>query len=1095
MAHLFLYCSSAGSGKTRTLAKVYLLLALRYRSDYFRHILAITFTNKATQEMKDRVIRYLVELSSGRSCDLAVELQQDLRMDARTVQERSQEVLRLILHQYGDFSISTIDAFFQRVIRAFAREAGLTGDYRLIIDTDRVLQEVVDMLLADVGRDKDLTRWIIDFALHELEVRQKLDIRQELIEFSRQLIREEFRQIENQLMQTSPQTISRFIQDVRNIQYGFIQAIRNVAVPVLNDLKKAGFSVSDFKYGANGSIFKRLEKISQLQKISDLSPDDMNGGRFSEYQLPENWPSSRCDQDKRLWLINYAENMGIPQLNKLRSIVEKDYAKALTAELVQQHIYIFGLVNYLLVKLRDYRHEHRAMLLADAPFFLKNIINKSDTPFIYEKVGSVYHHFLIDEFQDTSYMQWENLRPLVVNSLDQGYDSMIVGDVKQSIYRWRGGDFSLLEEEVEKQIGRERVVIEPLSTNYRSARNIVRFNNAFFTGVVQRIVTSRNASFAQKLFLDAVQEVHQSDEGYIRIRLLPKKGNTNKWKEEAMRALCRDIETLQLRGVPPRDIAILVRYNREGQAIVNYLMQYRQSSDAREGVHYNVTSAESLRLDRAASVNLLISALQFLRNPDDNIARARLAFEYNRIHHPDLAVSQVIQVTSLDNLKKRVPDRFLKALIRLRNKSLYEITETLVDIFGLMRVVGEAPYLQAFQELVLQFMEGERNDLSDFLTWWNDICDSEKGSLKSATGEHAMQVYTIHKAKGLDFKYVLIPFCGWSLDHEGNKAPIMWASISDEPFDALKVVPVRYNKKMPESFFRETYEKERQRVLIDNLNLLYVAFTRAKQGLFITAPVNEKENAADEMTHTGQLLKSFVDQSPDFRKNPEISEMGDLPSEATDAPDRIPASVPSPEPYETYIWSEILFVEKAEEMTRLRSLEQRDESRQKGKLWHILLAKIHHEGMAEEVVRNHVDAGIISDAEGREFLELFRQWLNNAQFKEWFSCSPEWKIYTEVPVIRDDREEKRFDRLLINKNRAVVIDFKTGESHPISDKTNNQDRQQVLQYMELLRNMHYAEVEGYLFYTADIRVERVFPEESDNKNKRGNNQLSLDYTS
>lgn len=1072
MSHLTIYRSSAGSGKTRTLAKVYLALALRYRTDYFRHILAVTFTNKATQEMKNRIIRYLDEFSRGINNDLTAEMQQLLGYDERAFSTNSEEVLRLILHRYNDFSISTIDAFFQRVIRAFTREAGLAGDYRLIVDNNEVLDAVVGELLDEAGRNEQLTRWLVEFTLHSLENEQKLDIRADLKKFAGLLLKEEFKLVEQQLASLDSLKLKAVREELNKIRFSFLNTIKRFAAEAVQWFEENGLEANDFKHGKSGSVFVWFKKISGLKSVSDITEDKVGARVRKDFHNAGNWPAKESGNKDNIQ--KFAESKGTALLQEILSYRDKHFAEALTAEIILQNLYLFGLTQDLIRKLRDYRDQHRAMLLAEAPAFLQGIISESETPFIYEKVGSFYNHFLIDEFQDTSGLQWNNLRPLVINSLDQGYESMVVGDVKQAIYRWRGGDLKLLHEELEKQVGKERVRTQPLDTNYRSARQIVAFNNAFFQTASRIVSTITGAAIPAEAFHDVVQQQQREEEGYVRIAFIPAKPKNNDWKETAKANLCSIIEELQQRGVPPRDIAILVRTNKEGQEIITHLVNHQYSGEAKTGVRYEVVSNESLRIDNAATVNLLLHAMRYLYNPDDHLARAGLAFEYNRIHARK-PVAQIMQVTNEKKFRKMLPEVFVRQEAYLRGLPLYELTETLIGIFRLTDEVGEIAYMQAFQDIVLNFANREQNELGAFLSWWEEVCDTDKATIKSASESNALQLLTIHKSKGLQFKYVIIPYCNWGMDQSNDH--VLWVQTDVEPFNALGILPVRYGRNLQDSHFQKEYETERISSYLDNLNVMYVAFTRAETGLFVIAPrpENLKDDRELNITSVDKLLISVLRQNSGSPLPGDKLEWGTLPHVQQESVHLTNDGLTG---YATYSWRQRLVVRSA-------SSPEAGALRESGILLHDILSRLHYADELPELMRQLVVQNVLSQQEADRLERQITHWLSHSVVASWFGRS--WKVRTEVPVLTPDGAYRRIDRLLVQEGKAVVIDFKTGHPNPASDEA------QVREYMQLMLQMGMEQVSGYVFYTqsGDYTEVKLIP--SGKKKKGNDNQLSLDF--
>ncbi|HEV8515157.1 MAG TPA: UvrD-helicase domain-containing protein, partial [Cyclobacteriaceae bacterium] len=699
MAKLFqIYRSSAGSGKTRTLAKEYLKLALRFRSDYFKHILAVTFTNKSTQEMKDRIMRYLNEFANGETNELALELQKELNLDPQTFQSQAREVQAAILHNYNQFSISTIDAFFQKVIRSFTREAGILGDYRLEVEQDMVMEEVIGTLIDELGERKELTDWVVELALQNLENDRSWDMRQSLASFSNEIFREEFRAVEESLghYTENKNFFRETLTALQKKRFEFINFTKSRAKNVLSEFHSLGLTSDDFKYA--GGIYNFFVKISEFGSVKDFDEKAKGSRVDNEFQSSKNWLGK--DHPRSMEIIRLADQNWIPVLNEILDYRKRNFQLALSAEVALSNFYAFGLVTDISRKLADYKRENNLMLLADAPQFLNGIIQNSDTPFIYEKAGSFYRNFLIDEFQDTSGLQWKNFQPLLTNGLDSGYPSLIVGDVKQAIYRWRGGDQSLLQTSIENELGKARTDVKLLNNNFRSAKEIIGFNNEFFKSAATIASFDNGLPISNNEYHDVEQSVTKTGDGFVQVTFFPDYEDL-KWKDEAMRQMVLDIEELQKKGAKASDIALLVRTNVEGQELVTYLLNHKNSEEAKDYCGYDVVSSESLRIDSASAVNLLTAALTYLLNPEDAIARAQLAYEYSRQQDLEKPLADVFAVSNPVVFENNLPPAFTERKLSLRKLSLFELTETLIEIFELGKNSGELPYLLAFQDQVL----------------------------------------------------------------------------------------------------------------------------------------------------------------------------------------------------------------------------------------------------------------------------------------------------------------------------------------------------------------------------------------------------------
>lgn len=1071
-----IYRSSAGSGKTRTLAKQYLRLALKFRSDYFKHILAVTFTNKSTQEMKDRILAYLDDFSNDQSQDLAAELQKELKLDTSTFKQNAQEVRSEILHKYSQFSISTIDAFFQRVIRAFTREAGLSGDYRLEVEHDEVVDEVISNLMEELGSNDQLTQWVVEFASKNLEEDKGWDVRPGLREFAAEIFKEEFRLIENEVeaITSKPDFFATLKGKLVAQRSEFLNFIRPRATEAVKAIEDHGLSVTDFKYGAKGSLYSHLVKLSTIKSVRDY-PESRSRAE-NEFTVPKGVVSEKSP--RRNDVLSLAEQKLVPILKEINDYYKKRSAAALSAEFVLSNFYAFGLIADISRKLREYKQENNMMLLSDAPYFLNSVIGESDTPFVYEKVGSFYKNFLIDEFQDTSGLQWKNFKPLIINSLDSGYESTIVGDVKQAIYRWRSGDLYLLQKQVGTEIGEHRTGSYTLDRNFRSSKQIVAFNNEVFKAAAQLVAQETGAAIPADVYGDVVQGIQKKSEGFVDVSFLSNEDG-EKWDEFALQRVPGYLERLQGLGVSLKDIAILVRSNYDGQRIVTQLLEYKHSGNAKKDCRYDVVSNESLQLDGAGSVNFLIGALQYLQNPDNAIARAQVAFEYTRLRKSTSDLHQVFTVSNQATFESNLPESFTRQKSSLKKLPLFELTETLIELFGLGKEAGELEYLQTFQNEVLTFSNRERNDIGAFLDWWDEI--GRKKSVQVSGDLDAAQIITVHKAKGLQFKYVILPFCGWELDH-GWKTPMMWVKSDQAPYDKAGFLPVNYAGRLEESYFVEYYREERIRSYLDNLNLLYVALTRAEHGMIVTAPYSKSGN---KLSNVGYLLHNVVRQ-PTFvaQWNDKLKELKTSAWTNFEEERKSPVESLSLTQYTAGSWRNKMVI-RQNAAGHFKEQESETTARIKyGIHLHTIFSRIQYQEELDEAFTVLQHTGIINEQEKPLIRGLIDELLTNETIASWFDKT--WVVRTEVPVLLPGGEESRIDRLMIKDKQAIVVDFKTGNP-------TKSDTQQVSGYLDTLRKMNFVDVSGYLLYIRTGEVVQVPPGKPTRSSKQNKNQLGLDF--
>ncbi|HKZ38461.1 MAG TPA: UvrD-helicase domain-containing protein [Chryseolinea sp.] len=1073
-----IYRSSAGSGKTRTLAKEYLTLALRFRADYFKHILAVTFTNKATQEMKDRILSYLDDFANSRQNELADDLKKELNLDDPTFRQYAHAIQSDILHQYAQFSISTIDAFFQKVIRAFTREAGLMGDYRLEVEQDNVLEEVIDNLIDELGSNKELTEWVVEFAKENLENERAWDIRYSLIEFAKEIFREEFKEIEEQVVSLTSEKdfFKRLRSKLWEQKNGFLSRIEPPAKEAIDIIRSQGWDPSDISYGQNSGLISFFETFALQKNIKEFKPPS---DRLRNYfTVAANWPSKTSRNPKDI--VSIAQSKLIPILQHLIELYDNHFTAAISAEVVLQNLYVFGLIADISRKLKEYKDENNLMLLADAPKFLNGVIQDSDTPFIYEKVGSFYKNYLIDEFQDTSAMQWKNFLPLLINSMDQGHPSLVVGDVKQAIYRWRGGDLKLLQQEVEGHIGKYRTDVKELNSNFRSASAIVNFNNIVFKTAASSIALETGHPISTEAYHDVNQQIFREEEGFLRVKFLEDEEDLS-WKERALNLIPIYLEELQGLGIALKDIAILVRKNEEGQQIVAHLLQYKNSEQAKPGYQYDVVSNESLRIDGASTVNLLLGAMRYLLNPDDVIARAQLGYEFARLHEPQRPITEVFAVANQVFFESNLPPSFAKEKSSLKKLPLFELTETLIEIFKLGEQYGELAYLQAFQNLVLNFYSRERNDLGAFLEWWEN--NRHKHSVQVSGEVNAVQILTVHKSKGLQFKYVLIPFCFWNLDHDPMRAPNLWVTSEKSPFNQAGFLPVKYSSTLEKTFFDDYYQLEHTRSYLDNLNLLYVALTRAEKGMIVMVPHPTVRNVKKSAAHLLYTSITLSELSASWNDNTQEYNAGTWqPPKKAESKDSSEAL--SLKMYPSHRWRDKLVIRQSAKTYFNPAEDEKFEKITFGIHLHTILSRIKYASEIAEALEGILLEGYITQEEKAPLLKQLQELLNIPQVAAWFK--PDWEVRTEVPILLPEGTENRIDRLMIKDKKVIIVDFKTGD--PMKS-----DQRQVLSYIEILRKMNFVDIEGYLLYIKDSQVVSVMPGKVKVTRKKDENQLGLGF--
>ncbi|MCE2996740.1 MAG: UvrD-helicase domain-containing protein [Flammeovirgaceae bacterium] len=1024
-------------------------LALK-RPEYFRFILAMTFTNKSTQEMKDRILRYLSDFAKGESQDLAEEIIREEAKDGvilkpAELRKRSEEVLTLLLHRYAEFSVSTIDAFFQRIIRSFTRETGLLGNFRLEVDNAFVMEEVIDILVSQLSANADLRGWLLEFSMEKLTDGKDWDVRKALLDFAQKIEKEDFKAIEESVLHVTEdksffRSFRKRLSDQRNT---IEKTVFSKAEQLINEIGAQQLTSDDFS-GKSTGIYSYIKKLSR----EVILPSNT----VSEIVLhADKWPHKSSPRFQVV--LSHAKNKWQPQLAELVSYIEQNLELYHSVSAVIRNMYSFGLISDILRTQRKYLSDENLMLLSDASQFLNKLMNEQDTSFIYEKVGSFYRHFLLDEFQDTSGLQWKNLLPLIQNGLAQNYSSLIVGDVKQSIYRWRGGDLSILQSQLQKDIHPSLTATHELDTNYRSDGAVVTFNNHFFQSAAEIIAAQSESVFAKEAYREAEQKVAVNpDRGFVRIQFLEEEDDEDSFLDRSLARLPRLIEELQEKGVPLKDIAFLVRTNREGQQIANRFMEYRASAEAIENCRYDVVSNESLMVDRASCVLVLLSALRLLEDANHQIARAHLAFEYQKLWPTQAFIdwNEIFTDSKTTAFHKWMPPTFMQQRERLAALPLFEMVENLIQIFNLGTVGEEVIYLQSFQDIIQEFSQREKNDLTSFLAWWE--LNREKKSIQVAGGVDAAQIITIHKAKGLQFKYVIIPFLDWELG-AGFKEVLLWCKSEHPLLQEAGYMPIRYVSNLSKTVFKDDYLKETQRLNLDNLNLLYVAFTRAEAGLIAFAP-DKRSSKEGKFSTVGQLAYEIVEQNAQWVPQEKKLEIGTIQplKNTTD----VPQQILSLKNYVVTPWRDRLQV-RTSGMEFFTPNEKREKINY-GIFLHAILSKVRTKEDVTPAMQRAMQQGVISESERSE-LEVLVQWVVN--LPELQPCfDPQAQCKMEATLLTTQGFEKRIDRVAMIGTSAYVVDYKTGDP-------TNKDVAQVKEYMQLLMGMGWKSVKGYLVYVQE----------------------------
>jgi len=1068
---LTIYKASAGSGKTFQLVVEYLRLLLVNPQNY-RHILAVTFTNKATAEMKSRILEQLNLLASGKSSKYLAELQAGNSLSEAAIRQNARVVLKNILHDYNRFSISTIDSFTQRIIKAFNREMGISPNYQLELNGELVLAEATDRLLAKIADDKKLLGWLTDFSREKIEDSHSQRIEEDIQTLGKELFKENFQLFfpddENQVY--SRDNLELFAKELNQIKNQFENHLKKLGKKGAEIIAASGLTVDDFsgKDKGVGSLFSKFE-TGYLKEVSATAK--------SGAESIEKWYTKTSTKKAEIHAL--AESTLQPLLIEIVDFIINNENLYNTALPVIKQMRMLGILADLKEEIRLLLHEKGVLQLSDANLLLHKIIGNSDSPFIYEKTGTWYKHFMLDEFQDTSGLQWSNFKPLIANSLAEGHKNLIVGDVKQSVYRWRNSDWHILAKQLYSDFDASQTETFTLEKNWRSDINIISFNNQVFKELMQAFEDEQFSKLGDgtemlveqfRKIYDALAQIPGDDKkektGLVDVRFLPAKS----FVEDSARLLVEQVKKLQDSGIKAAETAILIRKNREGLPIIKAFME---ASALPENKNYNlrVLSNESLFLFASQGVQTVINVVDYLINPNNPVIRAALVNQYiNWLKPMQTGVEKAPDETVFVNVETLFDSEIRPKTDEVKTKALLcALDEAIIHIcavFGLFEIETELPYLQTLIDCAADIKSSHANDLSGFLFWWNET--GIKTSVSINEDVDSVRLLTVHKSKGLEYKAVLVPYLNWKIIEPG-KSPILWCRPKSEPFNKLPLLPVKSSGALMKSDFSADYLEETSNAFVDIFNLVYVAFTRAKSALVVHCPEPAKpsknnSNSLKPMEFVFKIALENLAQQPGFNNTWNSENLsfnfGTLTIEKKEA-----------EQQSTQIISKYAFNDFSRKV-RLRKTgddllvlgENRQTEKNHGKLIHEILAAINTEGDIKKACLQALFDGRITDSERIEIEELLKISFKNPLIAEWFGTK--YKVLNERNLLTNN-ELCRPDRIMVLGNSAVVVDYKTGVQ-----KLPKYNRQ-VAQYAEILSRSGFEKVEGYLWYTRLHEVEKV----------------------
>lgn len=1048
---LDIYSASAGSGKTHLLTNYYLRLLLIGNVD-FRKILAVTFTNKATDEMKRRIIEELYQIAvNPQLSDFFKDLSSDKNKWLR-LQNRANVVLRIMLHDYSSFSVSTIDKFFQQILRNFTREIGVNDNYTLELDTEKSLEIVIDRIYASLAskENTDLLRWLIVFSENKLEEGYSWNVKKDLTSLSRELFKETYR-LHQATIQTeieNKEKLKEFGKEIKEIKHKFRLKLKKIGVKALAIMNKKGLTPEDFKGGMR-SPFKIF-----IHLVNGDIPE-LKESFFKLHNTLSEWTAKNTDL-QLVQAIKEAYEEGLNEcVGELIDLFNTEFVLYNSADAVDQCFFKFALLGDISRHLSNYAQEKNLLFILDTTELLNKIVGNADAPFIYEKVGTRIDHYMIDEFQDTSKLQWQNFLPLLKESLSSHKKNLIVGDVKQSIYRFRNSDWQLLSKKVEADLNLFDFKRETLEFNWRSSSQIVAFNNHLFgwlkgmENVKDKWSQNALSSIVKEAYADVEQKIPpqhlKKTAGYVRLSFIE---NTKEisWKDEVLRRLPLDLENLQSRGISLRNIAILVRKKSEAALIAQTLLEYKQKHPD-SPYKYDVVSDEALKINSSKAVQLILAALHYLDNPGSDTARFHVILQFERLKQQRSGVTDI----NVDRLLAEVNDKsFLLEIEKKAKGTLYEIVENLLFVYNKLFDDNDKIFLQSFLDIVLDFSSHNNQELSLFLEWWDK--NGEQKNISIPDMQDAVRIMTIHKSKGLGFENVIIPFCDWKTDLDTSKDSILWCKTKTFPFNNFSFLPVKYSSKLINTVFEKEYKEERKYAFIDSLNTLYVAYTRAEKQMLIYTPLSKKIDEKDFSSVSNILSACFAPLSTmevHFGQMESMKRQREFNQNEEKSPD-------------------LYYADKGSRLKlRLRqeiSFDEKENKRGYGIFMHKVLSKIEKKENLYDIVREMYENGNIKSIQTSELITLLEKKLNNPSVRRWFDGS--MIVYSERPVLSSERGIKIPDRVMFvpGTKEIEVVDYKFGE------KEDTVYSKQIMTYCRLIKDMGFENVRGYLWYVSLDKV-------------------------
>ncbi len=1046
MGKFEVYNASAGAGKTYTLVKNYLAICLGSENTMkFREILAITFTNKAANEMKERIVEQLRQMGTYTASDkkddaaysMLFQLADELKLSPEKVSYRSRDILSTILHNYSAFSVSTIDKFTNRLIRSFAQDLKLNSNYEVELDSGEMLSEAIDRMLANLVEGSSTSQVLLEFVNAKLDEGKSPRPEQSLQDMGKNLFDEGAMPFLKKLKGFDSARVMEAGKSLKKEQKQFEASLKSQADQLLDLIHSHGVEKMDFSRGTVYNYITNLQNTDESKWPPNATVlKVLDGGDFYSRANAKNVASkfSPIESELRHGLALAVESVleNYPRYHLISKILTDIYSLATLAEIES---------NLELVK-----DETNRLPIGEFNKLISEKLDQEPTAYLFEKLGDRYHYFFIDEFQDTSVLQWKNLLPLIGNAMASSGSVMIVGDGKQSIYRWRGGDVSqfvnlsndtdpsnkiLVGEEIRELYQREKVT---LGSNYRSRKQVVEFNNDFFTKAASQLEGEQ----FKDLYNEASQKVERQEGGYVYLNRLQHDKDT--YEEQQCEECLRIIMSVADRGYDLKDITIITRRKQDGSLLAEFLLNHAIS----------VVSPDSLIIAQSADVRAVVSFLKFLVRPDDHGIR----WDF------------LNKIWEADTVRKGFSEKhlFLDKLIHLRAHDLHHYLEETLEGYSLSGIlelslldkvyrianmlnlpIQTNPFLHTFMDQVVDYQNKKGDGEAGFVRWWDDKGSSRSISLPE--GNSAVNIMTVHKSKGLEFPVTIVPFADWLATTEPGGSST-WMNIEEFNIEGLPVARVKLSESN-ETFetYRELYNSNKENVYLDNLNLAYVAFTRAVDELYVIGSTGKHK---DSQNFTRYIAHYFKESDIDGN----MLELGE-PLALTRETDLKTAEAKGFDLYKGANWYQKVRISID---APLNWIDEESSSAAYGKRVHSLMAQVNTKSDVNDVLQKNLDEGYISSLEYDELKPVIGGLVNDSVLQTYYVDGLE--VINEEEILIPGNFSARPDRVVVGDNRAHIIDYKTGV-------VQQNHRQQLDEYRALLTRMGYPNGDNVLIYLAE----------------------------